>query len=130
MLTMLEASTLRFTRSRQAISIARVEDSKFSSMLFFLVGNYFVTFFVVELFAAMISLAKKSKPVRINQVSEAFFASYLLFAVGINNLINFVFHVFFWRHSRKVYRMGKQPVSGRSGIRKSARGNCRFALRH
>ena len=28
-------------------------------------------------------------------MSEAFFSYYLLFAIGINNLINFVFHVFF-----------------------------------
>ena len=101
-----------------------MEDSKFSLLVFF-VGNYFVTCFVIGLVAAVISLAKKPKPLRIGEASEAFFSYYLLFAVGINNLINFVFHVFFWRRSRKVYRLGKQPVSSRGGIRKSWRRNCR-----
>jgi hypothetical protein len=72
-----------------------MEDSKFSSMLVFFVGNYFVTFFTMGLVAAAISLAKKPKPLRISEVSEALFSYYLLFALSINNLINFVFHVLF-----------------------------------
>jgi hypothetical protein len=70
-------------------------DAKFSPMLVFFVGNYFVTFFIIGLVAGGVSLLKSRNPVRIGDVSEAFFSYYLLFAIGINNLINFVFHVFF-----------------------------------
>ena len=72
-----------------------MEDAKFSSALIFVVGNYFVMFFIIGLIAAGISLLNKPKPLRIGEVSEAFFSYYLLFAIGINNLINFVFHAFF-----------------------------------
>jgi hypothetical protein len=71
-----------------------MEDSKFSSALVFFVGNYFVTFFIIGLLAALISLAKKPRPLGISVVSEALLSYYLLFAIGINNLINFIFHVF------------------------------------
>src|SRR4029453_5803534 len=92
----LEASEVFASQtSRQAISIASMHDSKFSSVLVFVVGNYFVTFFIIGLVAAVISIAKKPKPLQISEVSEALLSYYLLFAIGINNLINFVFHVFF-----------------------------------
>src|SRR5712691_2687559 len=71
-----------------------MDDSKFSSTLVFFIGNYFVTFFIIGLIAAGISLMNKPKPLRIGEVTEAFLSYHLLFAIGINNLINFVFHVF------------------------------------
>src|SRR6266568_3950424 len=72
-----------------------MDDSKFSSALIFVIGNYFVAFFIIGLIAAGISLLNKPKPLRIGEAGEAFFSYYLLFAIGINNLINFIFHVFF-----------------------------------
>ena len=69
-----------------------MDDSKLPSALVFFVGNYFVTFFIIGLIAAGISLLKKPKPLRISEVAEAFLSYHLLFAIGINNLINFVFH--------------------------------------
>ena len=64
------------------IGSASVADSKFSSMLVFWVGNYFVTFFIIGLVAAVISIAKKPKPLQINEVSEALLSYYLLFAIA------------------------------------------------
>jgi len=49
-----------------------MDDSKFSPALVFFVGNYFVTFFIIGLIAAGISLLNKPKPLRIGEVSEAF----------------------------------------------------------
>ncbi len=49
-----------------------MDDSKFSSALVFFIGNYFVTFFIIGLIAAGISLLNKPKPLRIDEVSEAF----------------------------------------------------------
>ena len=66
--------SLRFTNLQcQAISIASMDDSKLSSALIFFVGNYFVTFFIIGLIGAGISLLNKPKPLRIGEVSEAFF---------------------------------------------------------
>ncbi len=39
-----------------------MEDSKFSSALVFFIGNYFVTFVIIGLIAAGISLLNKPKP--------------------------------------------------------------------
>jgi hypothetical protein len=72
-----------------------MSESKVPALLFFLIGNYFFTFLIIGFLAAGISLLNKPKPLRINTVAEAFFSYYLLFAIGINNLVNFVFHVFF-----------------------------------
>ena len=93
-----------------------MDDSKFSSMLVFFVGNYFVTFFIIGLVAAVISLAKKPKPLRVSEVSEALFSYYLLFAVGINNLINFVFHVFFGDIAAKFIGWENSPFQAEVGF--------------
>jgi hypothetical protein len=69
--------------------------SKSSSVLIFLISNYFLTFLIVGLIAGFISLLNKPKPLGINTVAEALFSYYMLFTIGINNLVNFVFHVFF-----------------------------------
>jgi len=72
-----------------------MENSSVASALFFLIGNYFFTFLIIGFVAAGISLFNKPKPLRINMVAEAFFSYYLLFPIGISNVVNFVFHVFF-----------------------------------
>lgn len=59
------------------------------------VGNYFFTTFLLGLLAAWISLLRKSKPHTKNVKVEAFLSWYMLLPIGISNLINFVFHVFF-----------------------------------
>src|SRR5260370_1877210 len=93
-----------------------MDDSKFSSALVFFVGNYFVMFFIIGLVAAVISLAKKPKPLRIREVSEALFSYYLLFAVGINNLINFVFHVFLGDVAAKFIGWQDSPFQAEVGF--------------
>jgi hypothetical protein len=86
------------------------------SILFFLVANYFVTFFIIGLVAAVISIAKKPKPLQINEVSEALLSYYLLFAIGINNLINFVFHVFFGDIAAKFIGWENSPFQAEVGF--------------
>ena len=90
-----------------------MEDSKLSSALAFFVGNYFVTFFIVGLIAAGISLLNIPKPLRIGEVSEAFLSYHLLFAIGINNLINFVFHVLFGDVAAKFIGWENSPFRQR-----------------
>ena len=72
-----------------------MDESKAPSLLFLLIGNYFFTLLIIGFLAAGISLLNNPKPLRINTVAEAFFSYYLLFAIGISNVVNFVFHVFF-----------------------------------
>jgi hypothetical protein len=93
-----------------------MDESKLSSPLFFFVGNYFVTFFIIGLMAAGISLFNKPKPLRGGEVSEAFFSYYLLFAIGINNLINFVFHVFFGDVAAKFIGWENSPFQAEVGF--------------
>jgi Family of unknown function (DUF6790) len=98
------------------IAFDGVDQSKFSSTLVFLVGNYFVTFFIIGLIAAGISLLNKPKPLRTGEVSEAFLSYYLLFAIGINNLINFVFHVFFGDEAAKFIGWENSPFQAEVGF--------------
>jgi Family of unknown function (DUF6790) len=99
-----------------AISIAYMEGLKFSSALVFVIGNYCVTFFIIGLIAAGISLLNKPKPLRIGEVGEAFFSFYLLFAIGINNLINFVFHVFLEDTAAKFIGWENSPFQAEVGF--------------
>jgi Family of unknown function (DUF6790) len=125
--------------SSDAISIASMDDSTLSSALVFFVGNYFVTFFIIGLIAAGISLINKPKPLRIGEVSEAFLSYHLLFAIGINNLINFVFHVLFGdvaaslsagKTVRSRQRQDSQVWAWELQVLLRSRRACRFGLRH
>jgi hypothetical protein len=57
-----------------SISISGMDESKFSALLIFLIANYFLTFLIIGLLAAVISLSNKPKPLTINVVSEALFS--------------------------------------------------------
>src|SRR5215831_17159243 len=96
--------------------IAHMDHSKLPPALVFFVGNYFVTFFIIGLIAAGISLVKKPKPLRISEVAEALLSYHLLFAIGINNLINFVFHVLFGDIAAKFIGWDNSPFQAEVGF--------------
>src|ERR1043166_4755840 len=96
--------------------MAHMDDSKIPPALIFFVGNYFVAFFIIGLIAAGLSLLNKQKPLRIADVSEALLSYHLLFAIGINNLINFVFHVFFGDVSAKFIGWENSPFQAEVGF--------------
>jgi hypothetical protein len=102
--------------AKEAISIGLMEDSNFPPALVFFVGNYFVTFHIIGLIAAGISLLNKPKPLRISEVAEALLSYHLLFAIGINNLINFVFHVFFGDIAAKFIGWENSPFQAEVGF--------------
>jgi len=93
-----------------------MENSKFSALLVFFISNYFLTFLIISLLAAGISLINKPKPLRVNVVAEALFSYYLLFAIGINNLVNFVFHVFFGDMAAKFIGWENSPFQAEVGF--------------
>jgi hypothetical protein len=116
-----------------------MDQSKSSSLIIFVIGNYFFTFLIIGLIAAGTSLLNRPKPLRTNIVAEAFFSYYLLFAIGINNLINFIFHVFFGDVAAKFIGWENSPFQAEVGfaslgvgLRESlpSRRACRSALLH
>src|SRR5437899_8276863 len=93
-----------------------MENSSVASVLFFSIGNYFFTLLIIGFVAAGISLLNKPKPLRINMVAEAFFSYYLLFPIGISNVVNFVFHVFFGEMAAKFIGWQDSPFQAEVGF--------------
>jgi hypothetical protein len=91
-------------------------DAESHSFLFLLVGNYFFTLLIIGLVAALVSLPGKPKPLRTNTVAEAFLSYYMLFPIGISNLVNFVFHVFFGDTSAKFIGWENSPFQAEVGF--------------
>jgi Family of unknown function (DUF6790) len=91
-------------------------DAKSHSFLYLVVGNYFFTLLIIGLVAALVSLPGKPKPLRTNTVAEAFLSYYMLFAIGISNLINFVFHVFFGDIAAKFIGWENSPFQAEVGF--------------
>ena len=61
----------------------------------FILSNFSLTFLAIAFICALVSLIKKPKPLTRNVVVEAIFSYYLLFALGMSYIYNFVCHVFF-----------------------------------
>jgi hypothetical protein len=80
------------------------------------VGNYFFTTFLLGLLAAWISLLRKPKPHTKNVKVEAFLSWYMLLPIGISNLINFVFHVFFGEMSARFIGWADSPFQREVGF--------------
>jgi hypothetical protein len=85
--------------------------SDLKGLLIFFIANYFLTFLIIGLLAAVISLINKPKPLTINVVAEALFSYYLLF-----NLVNFVFHVFFGDIAAKFIGWENSPFQAEVGF--------------
>jgi hypothetical protein len=81
-----------------------------------LIGNYFLTFLIIGLVAGLISLLNKPKPLTVNVVAEALFSYYLLFTIGINNLVNFVAHVFVGDIAAEFIGWAQSPFQAEVGF--------------
>jgi hypothetical protein len=93
-----------------------MDRSKLSLFLFILISNYFLTFLIIGLIAGLISLLNKPRPLRINTVAEALFSYYMLFTIGLSNLVNFVFHVFFGDTAAKFIGWEESPFQAEVGF--------------
>ncbi len=100
----------------KSITFGDMKDSKLFLFLFLLIGNYFLTFLIIGLIAGLISLLNKPKPLRINTVAEAFFSYYMLFPIGISNLVNFAFHVFFGDTAARFIGWENSPFQAEVGF--------------
>ena len=74
------------------------------------------------LFAGLISPLNKPKPLRIDIVAEAFFSYYMLFTIGLSNLVNFVFHVFFGDTAARFIVWENSPFQAEVDLRVWASG--------
>lgn len=61
----------------------------------FLLSNFTLTFFVLGLIAALVSLSRHSRMRERGAVAEALLSWFCFFALGVTFLYNFVMHVFF-----------------------------------
>jgi hypothetical protein len=80
-----------------------------------IIANYFVTTFVIGLLIAFIS-SLKAHPKTPNTTAEAYFSNYMLWAVGISNLINFIFHVFFGDMAAGFIGWAQSPFQAEVGF--------------
>lgn len=80
------------------------------------VGNYFLTTFILGLIAGWISLARKPRPLTPNVKVESFLSWYMLLPIGISNLVNFVFHVFFGEMTARFIGWADSPFQREVGF--------------
>ena len=80
------------------------------------VGNYFLTLLIIGLIAGFLSIINKPKPRSTNLIAEALLSYYMLFAIGINNLVNFVFHVFFGDMAARFIGWEQSPFQAEVGF--------------
>ena len=66
-----------------------------AELIFFVLGNFTLTFLVIGLIASGLALVRAPKPLTAPVVVEALFAWFLLFSIGVSFFYNFVFHTFF-----------------------------------
>ena len=90
--------------------------SKLQLFFVLLVGNYFFTLLLIGLVAAWISLLRQPRPLKSNTVAEALLSYYMLFPIGISNLINFVFHVFLGDTAAKFIGWENSPFQAEVGF--------------
>ena len=82
----------------------------------FVLSNFTLTFLVLGLIAAAISLWRRPRPLRPSIVVEDLFAYFLLFTVGITYFYNFVFHVFFGNMAAEFIGWKQSPFQAELGF--------------
>jgi hypothetical protein len=84
-------------------------------LIFFVLGNFTLTFLVIGLIASGIALLRAPEltaPV----VVEALFAWFLLFSIGVSFFYNFVFHTFFGAFAASLIGWEDSPFQAEVGF--------------
>jgi hypothetical protein len=71
---------------------------------------------IIGLIAGFLSIINKPKPRSMNLIAEALLSYYMLFAIGINNLVNFIFHVFFGEMAASFIGWADSPFQAEVGF--------------
>lgn len=85
-------------------------------MIAFVLGNFTLTFLVIGLLTAAVSLAVKPKPLGRRVVTETVLAHFVLFSVGVSFLYNFVFHVFYGKLAAFYIGWADSPFQAEVGF--------------
>lgn len=81
----------------------------------FVMSNFDLTFFVIGLVAAAVSLLRH-RPLTASRVVEALFSWFLFFTLGIALFYNFVFHVFFGDMAAQFIGWAQSPFQAEVGF--------------
>jgi hypothetical protein len=87
-----------------------------AGFLSFVLSNFFLTFLVLGLIAAAISLWHRPHPLTKSLVVEDLFAYFLLFAIGFSFFYNFVFHVFLGDMAAEFIGWKQSPFQAEVGF--------------
>jgi hypothetical protein len=82
----------------------------------FALANYTLTFLVLGLFAAALSLGRRPRPLTAAAAVEDLFAWFLLFSIGISFFYNFVVHVFFGAMAARFIGWEQSPFQAEVGM--------------
>ena len=82
----------------------------------FALSNFALTFLILGLIVACLSLVFSSAPKTSSRVREKIFAYFLLFPIGLSFLYNFVMHVFFADMSARFIGWQNSPFQAEVGF--------------
>ncbi len=85
-------------------------------VIIFALSNFPLTFLVIGLIAAFLSLAFARAPMSSDRVREKVFAFFLLFPIGFSFFYNFVMHVFFGAMSAQFIGWQNSPFQAEVGF--------------
>ncbi|MCH9644247.1 MAG: hypothetical protein K0U23_05280 [Gammaproteobacteria bacterium] len=86
------------------------------SFIIFIISNFTLTFFVLGIVLALISLALKRKPLTTAVVIDVFFSYFLLCSIGISYFYNFIMHVFFGQIAADFIGWAQSPFQAEVGF--------------
>ena len=74
-----------------------------------IIGNYLTSVFVLGLIIAGIRAGRLGRPRTAADVSATFLSTYLLYAIGIGQILNFVMHSYFGDYAAKTIGWAQSP---------------------
>jgi hypothetical protein len=82
----------------------------------FILANYSLTFFILGLIVSAAAIARSAKAADHALVVEKLLCWYVFFSIGIDNLYNFVMHVFFGEMSARFIGWANSPFQFEVGV--------------
>jgi hypothetical protein len=79
-------------------------------------SNFPLTFLILGLIVALLSLIFSKQPKTSDRIREKIFANFLLFALGVSYFYNFVMHVFFGAMSARFIGWQNSPFQAEVGF--------------
>jgi len=86
------------------------------ALISFLLSNYSLTYLLIGLLAAAVSLARLPRPLDSASIVESLLRYYVLFALGFKGLHNFVMHVIFGDLSARFIGWEQSPFQAEVGF--------------